>query len=73
MVARWPVGAEMYVFVTTSRLVLGHPVSYHKHLPQVLKTRLRLTTHLFPQSMSLISGWGIWKNKLSSARSISGV
>ena len=40
MVARWPVGAEMYVFVTTSRLVLGHPVSYHKHLPQVLKTKI---------------------------------
>jgi len=44
MVARWPVGAEMYVFVTTSRLVLGHPFSYHRHLPQVLKTRLCLTT-----------------------------
>jgi hypothetical protein len=56
MVARWLVGAEMYVLVTTSRLVLGHPISYHEHLPQVLKTRLRLTTHLFPQSMSLISG-----------------
>ena len=32
-----------------------------------------MTTHLLPQSKSIISGWGIWKNKLNSARSISGV